>query len=139
MGIHKTGVRVGGVLLSALFVSCAEGVNEPSDLMGGTWKLRSMEPVGGPSFTPENPDLFTVDFGSNGQISVVADCNSCGGSYTVEDGTVAVSELVCTLIGCSGGTAGQQFATLVEGRASADVDGDELILESSEGTLRLRR
>ena len=46
--------------------------------------------------------------------------------------------LICTLVACPQ-PEGQQFAGIMDGTSQLDKDGDELEIESSEGTLVLTR
>jgi heat shock protein HslJ len=128
-------IVIGGALP---LVSCSDEVTGPSDLVGGEWKLESMERVGASRFVPEDPTRFTVEFKADGTIGVRADCNQCGGTYTLSDGTLNVGPLACTLIACPRPEGGQ-FASLIDGTTSVDKDEDELEIESSEGTLVLTR
>jgi heat shock protein HslJ len=131
-------VRVLVLASASGLLSCSDDVTGPSDLEGAPWRLESMEVAGAPRFVPDDPARFTVEFEADGQMGVVADCNQCGGTYTVNDGTLTVPPLACTLIACPG-PEGQQFASLLDGTASIERDGDELEIESAEGTLLLRR
>jgi heat shock protein HslJ len=119
--------------------SCADSVTSPSDVMGGVWTLQSMQVAGEDPFVPAEPDRFTVEFAADGQIAVVADCNQCGGRYTVEDGTLTVTDLACTLVACAT-PEGEQFAALIDGTSSLESEGSSgLEIESPEGTLALTR
>jgi heat shock protein HslJ len=71
-------------------------------------------------------------------VEVVADCNSCGGAFSVGEDTLTVPELTCTLVACQTPYGGQ-FQTLLEGTNEVDRDGDVLTIASSEGRLRLVR
>jgi heat shock protein HslJ len=126
------------VVLGLFVASCSEDVTGPSDLQGGAWQLASMETETGGRFVPEDPSLFTVEFQADGTILVRADCNGCGGSYTMSGDRLTVGPMVCTLIACPTGR-GQEFAALLEGTSEADADGNRLELESSDGTLELTR
>lgn len=132
------GWRAIAVLSALAVLSCSDEVTGPSDLQGGPWKLESMEVAGAARFVPEDPNRFTVEFHSDGRIGVVADCNQCGGGYTASGGILNVPALACTLIACPGPEGGQ-FAGLIEGMSSIERDGDELLIESSEGRLTLRQ
>lgn len=92
-----SGFRAGVALLTGALplLSCSNGVTGPSGL-GGVWKLQSMELAGAPRFEPDNPERFTVVFLDDGRIGVVADCNQCGGTYSLSDGTLSVPPLACT-------------------------------------------
>lgn len=120
------------------FASCAEDVTGPSDLQGGVWRLASMETETGGRFVPEDPSRFTVEFQADGTILVRADCNGCGGSYTMTGERLSVGPMVCTLIACPT-TRGQEFVALLEGTTDVDADGSELEIESPDGTLELTR
>ena len=117
--------------------SCSDGVTGPSDIQGGPWRLESMETEGG-MFKPPDPAQFTVEFNADGTLGVRADCNQCGGTYTLSGDRLTVGPLVCTLIACPTGR-GQEFAALLEGTTSVDADRNELELESPDGTLNLTR
>ena len=127
-------------LAGAPLLSCSNGVTGPSDLMGGVWKLQSMELAGSSSrFVPDNPDRFTVEFKADGVIGVRADCNSCGGTYSLSGDALTVRGMACTLVLCATPEGGQ-FAGIIEGRTTVDKDGeDTLEIESSEGRLTLER
>lgn len=120
-------------------VSCSNEVTGPSDVVGTVWRLESMERTGAARFVPEDPSRFTVEFKADGQLGVRADCNVCGSSYTLDDGTLTAGPLVCTLIACPR-PEGEQFASIIDGTSEVGKDGDdELEIESSEGKLVLRR
>jgi heat shock protein HslJ len=121
-------------------VSCTDGVTGPSDLMGGVWKLQSMRVAGATAdFVPTDPDRFTVEFKADGFVGVVADCNSCGGAYSVKDEQLSVPEMACTLVLCATPNGGE-FASIIDGTSTLDKDGeDTLEIESSEGRVTLTR
>jgi heat shock protein HslJ len=125
---------VGALVLA----SCSDEVTGPSDLEGGAWRLETMELSGGSAFEPEDPGRFTIQFNTDGTVGVQADCNQCGGSYNLSGDTLTVGPLICTLIACPT-PRGQEFASIIDGTTSIDVDDDEIEIESSEGTLVLTR
>ena len=89
-------------------------------------------------FVPTDPSRFTVEFNADGTLGVTADCNQCGGSYTLNGGNLTVGPLVCTLIACPT-NRGQEFASLIDGTTSLELEDGELEIESSDGTLVLTR
>lgn len=118
-------------------LSCSNTVTGPSTL-AGVWKLQSMEIAGSERFVPDDPDRFTVAF-LDSRIGVTADCNQCGGTYSVSDETLYVSPLACTLVQCPTHEGGR-FASLIDGRSKLESDArGELVIQSSEGTLILTR
>ena len=71
---------------------------------GVTWKLESVERDGRPAVAVPDPDRYTLQLDPNGRLSVRADCNTCGGAYTLNDTSLTIGNaLACTRAFC--GTA----------------------------------
>jgi heat shock protein HslJ len=105
----------------------------------GAWQLVSLQ-VGGQAAVPApSGHAFTADFGADGRVSLVADCNRCGGGFAASGGTLDVGSMACTLAYCSTAPLDTQYAGLVQSAKQWSVTGSELSLESSAGTVRLRR
>jgi heat shock protein HslJ len=135
--------RFGGRALAVVacmlgLASCSEDVTGPSDLQGGVWRLESMRTATGAAFRPSDPSRFTVEFKADGTIGIRADCNQCGGRYTLVGDRLSVGLLACTLVACPT-SDGQQFAALLDGDTSVDADANELEIESADGSLELVR
>jgi heat shock protein HslJ len=131
--------RVLVLFACALFhPGCSDEVTGPSDLEGGTWRLQSMALDGADAFVPEDRSRFTIEFGADGNLGVRADCNVCGGSYTLSGGRMTVGPMACTLVACPT-NRGQEFATLIQGTTSVELEDGELEIESDGGTLELTR
>jgi heat shock protein HslJ len=118
--------------------ACSDEVTGPSDLVGGAWRLESMELDDADAFVPTDPSRFTVEFNADGSLGVRADCNQCGGTYTLSNGRMTVGPLFCTLVACPT-NRGQEFASLIQGTTSLELEDGELEIESSTGTLVLTR
>jgi heat shock protein HslJ len=138
-------IRVFGVMgiagLAGLsLVSCSDGMTAPSDLTGSVWRLQSMRLAGVTStFVPADPGQYTVEFKPDGLIGVRADCNSCGGNYSLSGDRLTVPGMACTLALCATPQGGE-FANLIDGVSSLDRDGDAtLVIASPDGTLTLMR
>ncbi|MET0555972.1 MAG: META domain-containing protein [Vicinamibacteria bacterium] len=131
---------VAALLVGTLVVvSCADDdLTGASDLMGGRWQLQTLALAGAAEFTPPDPSRFAVSFTGEGRVEVTADCNSCGGAFSVGEDSLTVPELTCTLVACATPQGGQ-FETLLEGTSEVDRDGDVLTITSPEGRLRLVR
>jgi heat shock protein HslJ len=129
------------VSLAALPVlSCSDGVTGPSDLAGGVWRLQSMRLSGAASsFVPDDPARFTVEFKADGQIGVRADCNSCGGMFSLSGVQLSVPSMACTLALCATPNGGE-FANLIDGDSVVARTGDRTLeIASPEGRLTLTR
>jgi heat shock protein HslJ len=131
----------GAIGLAGLsLVSCSDGMTGPSELTVGVWRLQSMRLAGATSsFVPDDPGRYTVEFKPDGLIGVRADCNSCGGTYSLSGDQLTVPGMACTLALCATPQGGE-FANLIEGTATLDKDSDRsLQIASPDGTLTLVR
>jgi heat shock protein HslJ len=140
MSVIKMQKRI--VLLGVLSVSLAacEGLTGPStSSLQGTWQLVSLQPSAQPQAPAPSGAVFSVEFGSDGRVSVAADCNRCGSTYQADRDTLHVGLMACTLAYCATAPVDTQFSGLVSAAESWSVAGGELELRSAQGTLRLRR
>ena len=66
-------------------------------------------------------------------------CNSMGGAYTASDGTIDVSALSSTLIGCPTAIATQEaaFSARLQAATSYSVEGEVLRLDGDQGSIVL--
>ena len=130
--------RAALVLLLGLVAGGCDPVTQPSELIGGTWRLASLRTATG-TRTPPDPARYTVSFGVEDRISVRADCNSCGGNYHLAGNRLSVSALACTLVACAPGSLDQPFLAVLGDAPTVEVDGDHLTLSSDAGRLELTR
>jgi heat shock protein HslJ len=56
--------------------------------------------------TPKEPGSFVLTFAEDGTFSVQTDCNAMGGKYTVDESSIAFSEIVSTKMYCEGSQEG---------------------------------
>jgi heat shock protein HslJ len=139
-GIQGAGLRrVAAACLALALAACGDSLTGPSDVIGTDWRLAEMRLGGGAAQTPADPSRFRVRFESDGRIGVQADCNGCGGRYTLTGGTLQVSDLACTLVLCASAPFDAQFLGVIIDATSIEVDGDEMEISSPAGTLVFRR
>ena len=81
-------------------VGCDETPLSPSEIVDITWRLESVSRVGSPLVNVPNPDQYTVRFETNNRAAIQADCNSCSGSYTLDDSALSFGPLACTRVAC---------------------------------------
>lgn len=127
-----------GVMSLLALASCEDGVTNPSDL-GGQWRLEVLRAPDGSQVAPPDPSRFTVEFAADGQVLARADCNGCGGRYTLDDDTLVVSTLACTLIACPSAPLDGRFLSILDGSSSFDFEDERLVISSSRGMLRFTR
>ena len=131
------------LVVAALLVAaaCGDGPTAPSARLEGTWRLVSLQESGQAVVSIANPDTFTVGFEANGRLAVRADCNSCGGSYTVNGDRLDIADgLACTRVFCTAtAPLDTRFVAVLAAADRYATNGGELVLSGSGGTLRLRR
>jgi heat shock protein HslJ len=79
-----------GVMTAA---GCTENLTAPLDVVGGTWQLVSIKQGDADPIVVDNPSRYTLRLNEDGRAAVKSDCNSCGGSYTFDNATVAFAPL----------------------------------------------
>jgi heat shock protein HslJ len=83
--------------------SVAEPENgaDTGSLAGTSWRLVEIKSMDDSVYAPENPDHYTLTFGSDGSMSVTADCNRGTGSWKSESagqlqfGVIAATQAMC--------------------------------------------
>ena len=140
------------IVLAGLFaVSCSEssGPTSPSsidrslDLTGsqlaGTWNLVSIQPSRQAEQAKPSGASYTAAF-ADGRLSTRADCNRCGGTYTLTGRTlVAGPALACTLAACPTMAFENVYIRLLSGESTVTLSGDTLVLTSPRGVVRFSR
>jgi heat shock protein HslJ len=115
------------------------GITEPSDTIGVQWRLMSLQEEGADPIVVEDPSRYTLRLEDNGQVAVKSDCNSCGGTYTLDGSSLELSPMTCTLIACPTGSLDPAFSRALEGTKTVTVDDDEMTITGSGVTLRFGR
>ena len=107
----------------------------------GTWRLASLRQAGQAEVVIGQPGTFTAEFGADGRLSLVADCNRCGAGYSAGDGSLSVGLMACTRAFCTAtAPLDTTYTGLVESARTWSVSGDgRLELASDAGTLRFQR
>ena len=117
-------------------VACDDNQFSPSDLVGGSWELMSLQTGSSAPVVITTPSRYTAQFGDDGRVSVKSDCNSCGGSYSLNGSNLTVGPLACTKVFCGDTSLDSQFSGALDGTASVSVDSNELVIRSGDVTLR---
>ena len=150
MNILRSGIAV--LMLSALTVACSDSPATPTSpsagggslaltagQLSGTWTLASMQAAGqAPQAVPAGAryDLTFTD----GRFSVRADCNSCGGTYSLAGSTVTLGpNLACTRAACPTMEFEATYTNVLTGEATVALAGNTLTLTSTRGALSFTR
>ena len=139
------------IALTALVVSaCSQSVSSPTAVsspsaaytaaqLEGTWTLTSIAVAGQAKQDRPFSAIYTLDF-NQGRLSTRADCNTCGGSYSI-DGSVLTAGpgLACTRAACSTMAFENAYTGILSGDSIMSVTGSTLSMSSSRGTLKFVR
>ena len=138
------------ILVAALTAACAQSVTSPSaaEVAGpaytaaqleGSWTLVSIERAGEAKQNRPFDAVYTLSF-SEGRMSTRVDCNTCGGSYSVNAGVLTAGpNLACTRAACSTMAFENAYTGILGGDSNIVVTGSTLTLSSPRGTLQFVR
>jgi heat shock protein HslJ len=123
--------------------ACASGgqtVSSLEDLADTHWQLSSYGDIDAEVPVVEGSTI-TLDIGPNGEIGGSAGCNSFGGTYTLDQGKIAVGEISSTLMACADQLVmdqEEQFLAALKSATGIEMNGDELTILYNEGKSALR-
>lgn len=112
-----------------------ESISETTDpaLIGATWQWTSTDMPDGTFVESLDPGSYTLTFMADGSVGVQFDCNSGGGSYTVEGSNLTFGPMMTTLMACPGTSQVDTFAQQLADVVSYALDGDTLTLTLTDG------
>jgi heat shock protein HslJ len=119
---------------AGLLVSCGTDVVGPSDL-GGAWRLVALTRADHSATAVPAALRLTADFGADGRLGLRADCNVCGGAFSLEGGALVAGPFACTRAFCASAPLDSEFVGLLDGRSRVRADGDRLVVSSDRGSL----
>jgi heat shock protein HslJ len=146
-------MKVAGLLISLSFVAlvalgCSGSsatLTSPSSLdvtapqLPGTWNLVSIRPPGAAEQAKPSGASYTLTL-VDGRLSTRADCNTCGGTYTLNGQTLmAAPSLACTRAACPTMVFENNYMKLLGGESTVSLAGRTLELTSPRGVLRFTR
>jgi heat shock protein HslJ len=128
------------VLLALALAACDEAPLAPSTATDTAWKLESIERDGQSAVPVPDPGRYTLQLDPTGRLSVRADCNTCGGSYTLSGPSLTVGNaLACTRAFCGTASLDTAFLAALSGTQTVTVSATNLALRGNGTTLRFRR
>lgn len=98
-------------------------------LTAKTWHWIEARYEDGRVITPKRAEAFTLAFKADGSFGITTDCNGGGGSYTSQDGTLTLSDMMSTLMFCEGSQEGEYQQLLGNVSGYHFTDAGELILD----------
>ena len=107
--------------------------------LAGTWTLRSLQPAGGADESTPSGASYTLTF-ADGRLSTRADCNMCGGTFTVSGQTLTAGPaLACTRAACPTMGFESTYTRLLSGDSTVALSDGTLVLSSARGVLHFTR
>jgi heat shock protein HslJ len=145
-------MKVVYLLISLSFVAFALGcsgstatLTSPSSLdltapqLPGTWNLVSIRPAGEAEQAKPSGATYSLTL-VDGRLSTRADCNTCGGTYTLNGQTLmAAPSMACTRAACPTMAFENTYMKLLGGESAVSLSGGTLGLTSPRGVLRFTR
>ena len=142
-------MKVVHLLISLSFVAFALGcsgssatLTSPSSLdltapqLPGVWNLISIRPAGEAEQAKPSGATYSLTL-ADGRLSTRADCNTCGGTYTLSGQTLmAAPSMACTRAACPTMAFENTYMKLLGGESTVSLSGGTLELTSPRGVLR---
>ena len=127
-------------ILFAILASCGPtDNNEPAGIIsleGTSWQLVQIQAVGGFSFVPEDPTLYTLSFGSEGRLTGKSDCNKIVGAWSQNATELSFDPFSASRSLCPFGSLHNHFFSNLNGVQALDtLDGHLLLSTHIEGVL----
>lgn len=113
----------------------------PADVLDVTWQWIWFG-SGAEEFDVDKPELYTVQFSSDGRVAIQADCNRGTGPYTLaEDNRITLGPIGVTMMLCPDQSLDTRFLGALEQVVLYFQKDGDFFLEApiSSGTLRFRK
>jgi heat shock protein HslJ len=122
-------IVLASLLLPAIAVAQGTPAGEPTDIPPVVWELQTLS-TGAEQLTPPNPAAYTVQFLSDGELRVRADCNRGIGDYTLDGSSITIGPIGLTRMGCPAGSLDGRFMEALSRAAVWSFQDDLLILDA---------
>lgn len=104
-------------------------VQVDSELAGTRWQLISIQSMNDTEEVPDDPSKYTLAFGEDGTVSLLADCNRGTGTYTsANPGELTFGPIATTRMACPPGSIGSVYHAQFEWVRSYVLEGGNLYL-----------
>jgi heat shock protein HslJ len=99
------------------------------ELAGTRWQLISIQSMDDTEDVPQDPSKYTLAFGEDGTVALLADCNRGTGTYTsAHPGQLNFGPIGTTRMACPPGSIGDMYLAQFEWVRSYVIEGDNLYL-----------
>lgn len=109
-------------------VVAAPPAGTESPLSGKIWQWLRLEMSDGTTTDSPNPPAYTVEFLADGVISGQADCNTMGGTYTLDGSALTIKVTQMTMMACPEGSMADVFVQRLNETATYVIQNGALFL-----------
>ena len=106
-------------------------------LIGGTWHMTREVHGNDPPVVPNDPSKYTLRFGDDGTLLLLADCNRGRSSYSVDPPKLHVGPGAITRMTCPPGSLDTIFLRDLSAAATFDINDGELHVTTKDGLTTL--
>lgn len=106
----------------------------PKDLVGSIWKWISYTDANQDPFITDDPLNYTLEFLSDGSVSIQAECNNAAGVYKTNDSNISIQVEMTTLAVCTEGSISDGYLRLLEDAVTYATEDEYLYLNISNET-----
>ncbi len=109
--------------------AAAQPATATGSLAGTSWRLVKIMSMDDTTYTPEDPSLYTLEFGNDGSMRLRADCNRGTGSWSSESpGQLQFGIIAATQAQCPPGSLHDQYLAQFQWVRSYVTEGGHLFL-----------
>lgn len=108
---------------------------EKSGLENTVWRWESSQNSRN-KLTVDKPENYRIEFKSNGELAMKADCNGGGGNYEASGNGLKISSLIRTQMFCGERSHDTRFVRGLENAQSFSIEGDTLTIKSANDTMK---
>lgn len=130
-------IQPGWVLCIPALVESSAAASTPQ-LVGPVWAWGQSEMSDNTFWEPADPASYTVQFSADEWVSIQADCNQVGGSYTVDGSSLAITLGPSTMAACGPGSIADQFLAQLAVAASYYFQEGDLFIDVQDAAGRMR-
>jgi uncharacterized protein YraI/heat shock protein HslJ len=100
----------------------------PQDLVGKVWQWLRLESSDGTTQSVDAPSKYTLEFLPDGTLQGLADCNTMGGTYSVNNASMSLQVTQLTLMACPPDSLADQYVQRLNETASYVIESGVLYL-----------
>lgn len=131
--IHvKSILKIAILFLIPILVAACGGESAEQTLTGTQWQWHAVVESEVETVVP-NPEGYTINFAEDGSVSIKADCNLAGATYTLDGDVLTIAPGPTTLAYCGDESLDQVFLTFLNRVNGYRIKNSSLTLVLTDG------